>query len=350
MLYLLSLLNRCPGLHCYWPEVPHAHLSPHCQTELECLDLHCDPHKRDLTHRRGEGRTGVSLRSRRNKWTEISLELQCVRVRCVHLSFCTCLRLPGAPPHDVILLLSCSCLLVHAWKAQTLMKLVHWLCSKWKTCEAVWIYLQIKPGLSPFSERVTNKLVLTASRKHKCDVTLTCRRLQLFVFLFPPFPGLEDASQAGQLTVAADGRSTNPWDQAARMQHPLLVHHIYNTQQKSCLKKGCRQHNPPWAQALVTSVSAPMGWGHKSFLKELAQCFQHPSTVSEMWVTRCKHLIDPSLISEAQGAVKRRQRIALFVRDLHFFMAARPSWPWIHGQYNAFLKSFERHRLNNKKN
>lgn len=75
-LYLLRLLDRCPGLHCCWPEVPHApHLCPHCQNEPECLDLHCDPRKRDLTHMTGEGRTGVSLHSRRNKWTEISLEL-----------------------------------------------------------------------------------------------------------------------------------------------------------------------------------------------------------------------------------------------------------------------------------
>lgn len=41
-------------------------------------------------------------------------------------------------------------------------------------------------------------------------VTLTSCGLQLLVFLFPPLPGLEDASQTGQLAVAANGRRTDP--------------------------------------------------------------------------------------------------------------------------------------------
>lgn len=60
---------------------------------------------------------------------------------------------------------------------------------------------------------------------------LTCGRLQLLVLLFPPLPGLEDASQAGQLAVATDGRGTDPRDQTAWMQRPLLVHRICNTKQ-----------------------------------------------------------------------------------------------------------------------
>lgn len=58
-----------------------------------------------------------------------------------------------------------------------------------------------------FPERFPKQPALTAAES---DVTLTCRGLQLLVFLFPPFPGLEDASQAGQLAVAADGRRTDP--------------------------------------------------------------------------------------------------------------------------------------------
>lgn len=48
-----------------------------------------------------------------------------------------------------------------------------------------------------------------AFAKH-AGVALTGGRLQLLVLLFPPLPGLENASQAGQLAVAPDGRSANP--------------------------------------------------------------------------------------------------------------------------------------------
>lgn len=51
--------------------------------------------------------------------------------------------------------------------------------------------------------------------------------LELLIFLFPPLPGLEDAPQAGQLAVPADGWSVDPRHQATRSQHPLLVHKLY---------------------------------------------------------------------------------------------------------------------------
>lgn len=51
--------------------------------------------------------------------------------------------------------------------------------------------------------------------------------LQLLIFLFPPLPGLEDAPQAGQLAIPADGWSVDPRHQATRPQHPLLVHKLY---------------------------------------------------------------------------------------------------------------------------
>lgn len=67
-----------------------------------------------------------------------------------------------------------------------------------------------------------------------CDTTVaaaclwTCGTLlELLVFLFPPLPGLEDAPQAGQLAVPADGWSVDPRHQATRSQHPLLVHKLY---------------------------------------------------------------------------------------------------------------------------
>lgn len=44
----------------------------------------------------------------------------------------------------------------------------------------------------------------------QAGAALTGGRLQLLVLLFPPLPGLEDASQAGQLAVAPDGRSADP--------------------------------------------------------------------------------------------------------------------------------------------
>lgn len=64
-------------------------------------------------------------------------------------------------------------------------------------------------------------------------ITLTCSGLQLLVLLFPPFPGFEDASEAGQFTVAAGGRRTNPWDKDTWVQSSLLVHHIYKTRQST---------------------------------------------------------------------------------------------------------------------
>lgn len=51
--------------------------------------------------------------------------------------------------------------------------------------------------------------------------------LELLIFLFPPLPGLEDAPQAGQLAVPADGWSVDPRHQATGSQHPLLVHKLY---------------------------------------------------------------------------------------------------------------------------
>lgn len=51
--------------------------------------------------------------------------------------------------------------------------------------------------------------------------------LELLIFLFPPLPGLEDAPQAGQLTVSADRWSVDPRHQATRSQHPLLVYQLY---------------------------------------------------------------------------------------------------------------------------
>lgn len=51
--------------------------------------------------------------------------------------------------------------------------------------------------------------------------------LELFIFLFPPLPRLEDPPQGGQLAVAADGRSVDPGYQATGSQHPLLVHQLY---------------------------------------------------------------------------------------------------------------------------
>lgn len=48
--YLSRLLNHCPGLQWCWPEVPWApHLCPHRLSVSGCLDLHCYPHKQDLT-------------------------------------------------------------------------------------------------------------------------------------------------------------------------------------------------------------------------------------------------------------------------------------------------------------
>lgn len=58
--------------------------------------------------------------------------------------------------------------------------------------------------------------------------TSTCGTLlELLVFLFPPFPGLEDAPQGGQLAVASDGWSVDAGHQAPCPQHPLLVHQLY---------------------------------------------------------------------------------------------------------------------------
>lgn len=141
---------------------------------------------------------------------------------CACVSVCTCLHLPGVPPDEVISLLSYSCLLLHRWQTQH-KRLWNRSTdrSKWKHVkQTICKYVSLSPEWSP------NQLFIEAQ-----SLTLTCGGLQLLVFLFPPFPGLEDASQAGQLAVAADGRRTNPWDQATRMQHPLLVHHVYGTKQ-----------------------------------------------------------------------------------------------------------------------
>lgn len=51
--------------------------------------------------------------------------------------------------------------------------------------------------------------------------------LELLIFLFPPLPGLEDAPQARQLAIPADGGSVDPRHQATRPQYPLLVHKLY---------------------------------------------------------------------------------------------------------------------------
>lgn len=55
----------------------------------------------------------------------------------------------------------------------------------------------------------------------KANVTTACyftcgTLLELLIFLFPPLPGLEDAPQAGQLAVTADGWSVDPRHQATR--------------------------------------------------------------------------------------------------------------------------------------
>lgn len=58
---------------------------------------------------------------------------------------------------------------------------------------------------------------------------LTCRALpQLLVFLFPPLPGFEDASQAGQLAVAANGWSADRRHHTTRVKGSRLLHDIYN--------------------------------------------------------------------------------------------------------------------------
>lgn len=51
--------------------------------------------------------------------------------------------------------------------------------------------------------------------------------LELFIFLFPPLPRLEDTPQGGQLAVSSDGWSVDSGHQATGPQHPLLVHHLY---------------------------------------------------------------------------------------------------------------------------
>lgn len=62
--------------------------------------------------------------------------------------------------------------------------------------------------------------------------------LELLIFLFPPLPRLEDAPQAGQLAVPADGWSVDPRHQATRSQHPLLVHKLHCSYCQS-QKRGC---------------------------------------------------------------------------------------------------------------
>lgn len=49
---------------------------------------------------------------------------------------------------------------------------------------------------------------------------------EFLVFLFPPLPGFEDAPQAGQLTVAADGWRSDPGHQTSRMKRSVLIHHM----------------------------------------------------------------------------------------------------------------------------
>lgn len=70
------------------------------------------------------------------------------------------------------------------------------------------------------------------SQSFVCIVTqvlvCTCGTLlELLIFLFPPLPGLEDASQAGQLAAPANGWSVDPRHQTTGSPRPLLVYKLY---------------------------------------------------------------------------------------------------------------------------
>lgn len=103
---------------------------------------------------------------------------------CVQLSCCTCLHLPGVSPNEVISLLPCSCFLLHCKKTH-IREPASQIPLKANLCdESI-----CRNGLHVpfFSGRFLNQLM--------SDVTLTWLRFQLLIFLFPPFPGLEDAPQ-----------------------------------------------------------------------------------------------------------------------------------------------------------